>query len=229
MAINDTFKSFISRLPAHWQKELKRFWYHREIRSAKFLTDEYEFQRLSEWVSAGDWVMDIGANIGHYTVRLSQLVGSDGRVLAFEPVPETFELLAANVVAANCQNVSLFNVAASAASGVARMTIPVFTSGMKNFYMAELTENDGELTVLTMAVDSLSPPDRVSLIKIDAEGHELPALQGLKDIIERDRPTLIVENSSNRIAQELEKSGYRSSQIEDSSNLVFRHVGDRSE
>jgi FkbM family methyltransferase len=166
--------------------------------------------------------LDIGANIGHYTVRLSRLVGAEGRVLAFEPVPDTFGLLAANVAAAKCGNVTLINAAASADSGVAKMTIPMFSSGMKNFYMAQLTEREGELAVLTLAVDNLHLPHRVSLIKIDAEGHEIPVLAGLRAIIERDKPVLIVENSSERIAQQLRDGGYVCDRIEGSSNLVFR-------
>lgn len=223
MALNDTLKRFIGRLPASWQSELKRAWYRREIKRGKFATNEHEYARLPEWVNEGDWVLDIGANIGHYTVRLSGLVGAEGRVLAFEPVPDTFGLLAANVAAARCGNVTLINAAASADSGVARMTIPMFSTGMKDFYMAQLTDGEGELAVLTLAVDNLNLPHRVSLIKIDAEGHEMPVLAGLRSIIERDRPLLIVENSSERIAQQLASDGYLCERIEGSSNLVFRH------
>jgi FkbM family methyltransferase len=227
MAISNTLKRFISRLPATWQKELKRKWYGREIKRGKFITDEHEFERLGEWVSAGDWVLDIGANIGQYTLKLSSLVGPKGRVLAFEPVPETFELLAANVAAGSCENVTLINAAASADSGIAKMTIPVFSSGMRNFYMAQLTGSDGELAVLTLAVDNLHLPHRVALIKIDAEGHEMPVLAGLRAIIGRDKPVLIVENSSDHIAKELEGRGYLCERIDDSSNLVFRHAEHR--
>ena len=44
-------------------------------------------------VSPRDWIVDVGANVGHYTKRLSELVGPKGRVIAFEPILETFSIL----------------------------------------------------------------------------------------------------------------------------------------
>src|SRR5580698_10220999 len=98
----DLLKRVASRFPVGLQQELKRVKFRRDIRNGTFRTDEPEFNRLREWVRVGDWVVDIGANVGHYTLELSSLVGRTGRVFAFEPIPETFELLAAH--AARCEN-----------------------------------------------------------------------------------------------------------------------------
>lgn len=88
-------KRVAAGLPPLWQQELKRIHFRREIRRHTFASTEPEFRLLDSMISAGDWVMDIGANVGHYTKRLSDLVGPRGRVIAVEPVPDTFALLAA--------------------------------------------------------------------------------------------------------------------------------------
>ena len=69
---------------------LKRLYFGRQMKKRKFRTDEKEFDLLERWVTRGDWALDIGANVGHYTARLSEIVGISGRVITFEPVPETF-------------------------------------------------------------------------------------------------------------------------------------------
>ena len=63
----------------------------------RFVSDEPEFAVLDQYVRPGDWVVDVGVKIGHYTKRLSDLVGLNRRVLAFEAMPVTFSILAANV------------------------------------------------------------------------------------------------------------------------------------
>jgi predicted methyltransferase len=106
-------KKLASRLPSLWQQELKRLYYRCQIHRQTFETTEPEFLILDQLISAGDWVIDIGANVGHYTKRFSDLVGPQGRVIAVEPVPDTFALLAANVLLFQYRNVTLLNLAAS--------------------------------------------------------------------------------------------------------------------
>lgn len=218
-------KRLSSRLPLGAQQKLKRWHFAHQLRTGRFTTSEPEYKRLDDWVRPGDWVIDVGANVGHYAVRLSKLVGPAGRVMAFEPVPETFEILASLISAAAGRNVSLFNVAASAASGVAGVALPRFTSGLTNYYMANLTPEGGEFNVLTIPLDSLMPPKPVSLVKIDVEGHELQALEGMQALLRRDRPRLIVEGRSGDVASFLTALGYRFVELEGSPNRVFESDG----
>ncbi|HEY6045537.1 MAG TPA: hypothetical protein VIU65_02980, partial [Pyrinomonadaceae bacterium] len=81
-------------MPSSWQLEIRRHLYRRQIRRGVFTTHEPEYGLLSSFLSDGDWAIDIGANIGHYTKGMSDLVGARGRVIAFEPVADTFTLLA---------------------------------------------------------------------------------------------------------------------------------------
>lgn len=216
-------KRLAGRLPRPWQQELKRQHFARLIRKGQFSADEPEFERLAEWVRRGDWVLDIGANVGQYTIRLSELVGASGRVIAFEPVPPTFELLAANVARARFANITLVNAAASDGAGVAGMAVPRLDTGLDNYYMAHVTDEAGGLQVLSLPVDSLCLPAVVGLAKVDVEGHELKALRGMKTLLARDRPRLIVEGRSADVASFLGALGYVYEDTARSPNRVFRH------
>jgi len=219
--MNSTFKRIAARLPDRWQQTLKRSYFARQICSDSFRTDESEYALLDRLVAAGDWAIDIGANVGHYTFRLSQLVGSTGRVIAFEPVPATFELLASNATNFPFQNVTLVNAAASDSTRVVGMSVPKLASGLRNFYMARLDDGDSDVTVLAFAVDNLQLSHKVSLVKIDAEGHELSVLRGIEDLLARDGPHLIVEDSSPEVWQFVRHFGYTQSKLSGSHNVVF--------
>lgn len=216
-------KRLSSALPLRVQQYLKRLHFGRQIRAGRFVTSEPEYSRLAEWIAPGDWVLDVGANVGHYALRFSQLVGPSGRVLAFEPVPETFELLASDIAAAGAHNVSLFNVAVSAQIGTAGISLPQFTTGLTNYYMAGLTESGGAFEVLTIPLDALMPPKPIALVKVDVEGHELPALVGMQQILRRDRPRLIVEGTSKEVAAFLGSLGYQFFESPGSPNRVFEY------
>lgn len=214
-------KRLASRLPRPWQQELKRLHFARLIRKGQFSADEPEFERLAEWVRRGDWVLDIGANVGQYTIRLSELVGASGRVIAFEPVPPTFELLAANVARARFANITLVNAAASDEPGLVGMAIPMLDTGLDNYYMASLTDNGGTVSVLAAPVDTLPLPQRISLAKVDVEGHELRVLRGMAAVLARDHPVLIVEGRSADVLGYLSQFGYRYTDAARSPNRVF--------
>ena len=219
-------KTIASHFPKHWQSELKRLRYARQIRNGTFQTDEPEYAMLSQLVSPGDWVMDVGANVGHYTKRFSELVGAKGRVIAFEPIPTTFSLLSSNAQHFAHPNVSLINAAVSDHFAEVGMSIPQFSSGLNNYYEAHLSSvSESSLSVLTLSIDSLSISHPISLIKVDAEDHEALVLAGMKNLIEKHHPILIVETGSEEVVSSLESSGYVSTKLPGSPNFLFRPKG----
>jgi len=215
-------KHLISRMPASWQWEMKRRFYRRQIQRDSFVTDEPEYAILDSLLSTGDWAIDVGANIGHYTKRMSEIVGEHGRIIAFEPIGDTFSLLAANLQAFRYKNVSLLNAAASDQTGIAGMSIPHFENGMRNYYEASITTNGDGLQAMTLAIDSLCLPSAVQLVKIDAEGHELNVLRGMTQLLSRDKPVLIIEVSSREVDSFLEPLGYSRETLPNSPNHIYR-------
>ncbi len=80
---------------------------------------------------------------------------------------------------------------------------------------------DSGLQVLTLCVDSLNITHKITLIKIDAEGHEAGVLRGMHRILLRDKPTLIVETGSREIEDSLERIGYTHERLDGSPNVLF--------
>ena len=219
-------KRLASRLPAHWQQELKRLQYRRRIHRRTFESTEPGSRILAQLITPGDWVIDVGANVGEYTKRLSDLVGASGRVVAVEPVPDTFALLAANVALFEHRNVTLLNLAASDRSTLAGMEVPVFETGLKDYYDATITGEASDLQVMTLALDSLRLEHRVSVIKIDAEGHDPAVLSGADALLARDHPALIVETLSPAAVERLANLGYESEKLPGSGDTLCRWRAD---
>ncbi len=218
-------KKIASKLPDRWQNEIKRLYYARQIKKNVFFTDEPEYSMLDILLSPGDWVIDVGANIGHYTKKLSELVGPSGRVIALEPVPDTFSLLSANVSLFPYTNISLFNAAASDKLAIVGVSVPIFPSGLSNYYEAHISSaSNSMLSVLTITLDSLCVDHPIRLVKIDAEGHEDFVLRGMRGIIQKYKPVLIVENPSNEAIRNLISLGYLNETLPKSPNVLFRPI-----
>ncbi len=120
------------------------------------------------------------------------------------------------------RNVSLFNAAVSDAPGVRGMTVPIGEGQLENRYMAHLTEGAaGDFAVMCMTVDSLQLPRRIAFVKIDVEGHELSALRGMHQLLERGHPVLVIEGRDDAVAAYLTTLGYRHAQQGRSPNPVY--------
>lgn len=221
--MNYFLRKTTSYLPTFWQQELKRFRFRRQIRHGTFKTEEPEFHMLNQLIFSGDWVIDVGANVGHYTKRCSDLVGPRGRVIAIEPVLDTFGILTANASLFKWSNVTLLNMAASSQTTIAGMVIPNYDDGAaKNYYQATIVHEQWNFQVMTIALDTLGIKHPISLIKIDAEGHDPVVVEGALQLLTRDHPVLIIETSSQHVIEQLAGLGYKSETLEGSPNMLFR-------
>ena len=223
--MNKFIKIIASKLPKKIQQELKKLYFSYQIKNNNFVSDEKEYSKLQNWINADDWVIDVGANVGHYTKKLSEIVGIGGRVIAFEPMTATFELLASNVAKFSADNVSLMNAAASDSSAIQGMELPKFDTGLDNYYMAKIATDNPSFEILCISIDSLKLPSPVSLVKIDAEGHDLSVLKGMEITLTKDRPVLLIEDSSTEIELFLTNFGYSSERLDGSHNKVFMYQG----
>lgn len=154
---------------------------------------EYSEGEAELWrkiVQPGDTVIDVGANIGALTVAMSDIVGPDGHVLAFEPQPENFKLLNDNV--RDKHNVRTFNHALGSRDG--QIKVPSLAQIANRNYGAIELGSEGEFKASVHLLDNVVFSTRpVSLIKIDVEGMEAEVLQGAARLINKERPVLYVE------------------------------------
>ncbi len=163
--------------------------------------EEPEMRCLESFVRPGDCVVDIGANVGFYTVRLSEAVGPRGMVHAFEPVPETFAILSDIVRRLPLPNVVLHACALADGEGAAEMVVPGEAGGADNLYLAHLAGEDPgpgrRVRVETTTLDGLRRGGlpRIAFIKCDVEGAELLVLRGAGAVFRGDRPVVLCEVS----------------------------------
>lgn len=201
--------------------------YRRQIERDDFIAPEPEFHQLNEWLNPGDWVLDVGANIGHYTSRISNLIGPTGRVMAFEPVPHTFDVLSSNILSFKHRNVTLINTAATDSCQLLQFSIPQADTGLNDYFRAQVVDqapidpNIESLSVMGISIDSLGLMEPIRLAKIDVEGHEISVLHGMRHLLERDHPLLIVEGEDKDVESLLVSLGYEFSQHQGSPNRVF--------
>jgi FkbM family methyltransferase len=151
-----------------------------------------EFRRL---LRPGMTVIDIGANIGYYSLLAASLVGPGGWCLAIEPNPRNVRLLAANIALNRYQHVQICQAAATES-----LTLLFLNTNHSNGVVSTadglLAEALSRETVLGLRLDDVFPAlERVDLIKVDIEGAEYRAITGLLRTIDRHRPAVISEFS----------------------------------
>lgn len=162
---------------------------------------EYEKDLIfvNKLVKEGDFVIDVGANIGVYTKYLSKYVGPKGNVLSIEPILSTYNYLTNNVKKMELKNVNTLNIALSNDSSSVRFQIPSGPSG-QNYFRARIVTNDiakrnSTLIVNAVRLDDLIKKDnqKMSFIKIDVEGYEYYVLLGAMNTIDSFKPSLLIE------------------------------------
>jgi FkbM family methyltransferase len=165
--------------------------------------------------------IDVGANVGAYTLRMSQLVGPSGRVYAFEPVPGTFASLTRNVNAVGATNVTLFNAACGEETGLVGMSVPDDSDGLPNPYLAHISKTPMSLNALCLQIDALQLRDRIALVKIDAEGFDAQVVFGMRTLLANSHPRIIIESRDSRVEATLAELGYELLDDPKSPNAIF--------
>ena len=129
------------------------------------------------FIKPDDTVLDVGANIGAFTIYAAQLL-KNGRIYAFEPVKENFELLSANVKLNKFNNVRLFNSALDSAKGTRDIYLSGSSSGFIIDRKSKKTEKISTLTLEDVLSDNHI--DSVDFLKMDCEGAEYDILLNAK-------------------------------------------------
>lgn len=143
--------------------------------------EPFETELFQKVLKPGMTVVDVGANIGYYTLLAARRVGPKGRVLAFEPDPVNYGLLRKNLEVNGYRNVALVNQALSNKKGKAKLYLNPANRGDHRVY----DSGDGRrsVTIRTAILDSFIGKKKVDLIKMDIQGAEALALAGMKRTI----------------------------------------------
>ncbi len=165
------------------------------------LLDDYEPSEtrfILSGLAPGDIFLDIGANVGWFTILAADRVGPTGRVHAFEPRAETARLLDRSIGDNGFgDRVRLHVTALGAENGESRLLGSETSTNLGGFRLARdagetFPRMTSEIVTLT-ALDSLAVEAPVRLIKLDVEGAEPQVLEGARKLIARDRPLILSE------------------------------------
>lgn len=164
---------------------------------ARWRDQRAELSVIGGHVRPGDTVCDVGAHKGSYVYWLSRWVGNSGRVLAFEPQPSLAAYLRE---VAPAHNVTVEQKALWSGSGVLDLAIPAIDSPGASLVAPVAGGTRMQVPVVALD-DYLRPGQRVSLIKVDAEGAELAIFQGARRTLSEARPWLIFECETRHLAE----------------------------
>jgi len=162
--------------------------------------DQVNAPILSRFCAPGTAVIDVGANIGELTVPLARAVGAEGACLAVEPIPFLADAVRRTAFANGLDWIEVFQCAASAGAGSANLELRYSDGKLLDSGGSRLVDSAAAGTV-QVAIERLDDmvrrsrigARRVSLVKVDVEGHELPVLRGAAETLRRHRPALAIE------------------------------------
>lgn len=171
----------------------------------------YEMRKrlaFEDEISKGGVVFDIGANVGYYSLLAAVLVGDEGKVYAFEPLPRNIYFLRRHVELNHLDNIDIIEAAVSDHTGAASFDLGASSA------MGHLSDK-GEIEVHLVSLDellrsgALQPPD---YMKIDVEGAEFEVFNGARKLIQQYRPILFLDTHQREAHQPaiklLEEWGY---------------------
>ena len=152
-----------------------------------------------EWflgrMSAGDTFVDVGANIGIYSLHGARRVGHAGKIIAFEPTPETFQILKTNVKMNQLPNVDCRQLALADRNG--KLSLVAGDRPASNRFAGPTQQIGKGLEISATTLDefcSANSVAKVDFIKADIEGGERDFFVGARSILIRDKPMILFES-----------------------------------
>jgi FkbM family methyltransferase len=180
------------------------------------LFEKYNIMILNSFIKPTDVFIDVGANIGTYSVVVSKMVPK-GEVFAFEPFIPTFHLLIQNLIINNCKNVTPLDLAVgytnkkTTLSGTVKETtgnknrkqiVTKKISNKKKINYGAIQLGDGGQNTYMVSLDTLGFT-KVDVIKVDVEGAEPLVFYGAKKLIREHKPIIIFEHNWQRLSSKL--------------------------
>jgi FkbM family methyltransferase len=169
---------------------------------------------LMNHVKKDQIVIDLGAHIGYYTLMMAKLVGPNGKVFAFEPEPRNLELLQKNISKNGYENVIVVPKAVSNNEENCILYVGQESFGANKIFKPKKTnvQKFKEIKTQTIKLDNYfkenSFLEKISFLKMDIEGSEIKALEGMKKILESNQE-LMIFTEINKDALEDSGSDYK--------------------
>ena len=159
------------------------------------ILEGFEAEYIIKKIEKNWAVIDIGANIGFYTVQFSKKVGKTGKVIAVEPAKNNIYLLKKTIRKNQLKNVFLISKAVSSNSEMGKLYVSDGHSGDHRIY--NTTSNRKSISIKTITIDALTKnEERVDLIKMDIQGAEHFAIKGIQETLKRFPNIIIVTEFS---------------------------------
>ena len=156
-----------------------------------------ETEIMRRHLNPGMTMVDIGANIGHYAMVAARVIGAAGKVVAFEPEPENYAALAANLQLNDLVRATAENLALGAVPGELTLYRDDANRGGHSLAQANVQRAGAGTRVRVTTLDAYAAEKlvgrRVGFIKIDVQGAEAQVIAGAAGVLARDKPTILME------------------------------------
>jgi FkbM family methyltransferase len=201
------------KLPFNGDGDLQEIYYY--LDGKRWWDDEV--RSISPYLSQGDVVVDVGANLGFMSGIFSSLTGPSGRVHSFEPSPVIHGKFLEVIDANNYANISPYNMGCGRDEGLLSLYCTASSGNATLRPNASVERRTPETrTVRIVKLDEFLGPklERLDLLKIDTEGYEDEVLVGAAELIQKFKPVIYIELcsdyliSSQNAGQFLRERGY---------------------
>lgn len=156
------------------------------------LYEKHIVKEIVENTKEGDVCVDVGANIGHHTIIMSQNVGKSGRVYAYEPIPKIKDQLDKSISLNEIKNVETILIALS--NTEEDLELNICNESIASSSIVNKMSTGEKITIKTKTLDSYNYP-KVDFMKIDVEGFEYNVLLGAEKTIATNLPKIVIEYS----------------------------------
>ena len=155
--------------------------------------EKNETELFKKIVKKGMVILDIGANIGYYTLLAARLIGAEGKVYAFEPDPYNFSLLNKNVKINGYNNVTTVQKAVFSQSGKMQLFLDKNNLGGHSLSKANVNKSNSTSTEVTSIDDYfINSKQKIDLVKMDVQGLEMKVIEGMDNVIKENKEIQII-------------------------------------
>jgi FkbM family methyltransferase len=157
--------------------------------------EAYETSLTVQHLHPGDVYVDVGANIGYFTLVAARCVGSEGKVIAYEPDADNFALLQANIALNQLTQVKAFQCALSDKNAVGKLFLSEDNFGDHRIYDSPGMRDSRDISLVKGDEHVAQHTTRIDFLKVDTQGSEFFVLNGLKPLLEKnhDHMRMIIE------------------------------------